>query len=246
MPVDLSKDPLLGSAFKAAQHSIDRYHLNGQRYCVYLVIDHSLSMGGYFRNGHVQHLAERTLALAAHFDDDGTVPVFFFDNDVRDPVDVSVTNFAGAIDRMKARSGRMTGTDYAKAMRAVRNYHRKHKPGQLGFVIFQTDGAPNSRSNTENELCDAAMDPLFWQFVGFGDEGTVPPGEGARFDFLRKLDTLSVPQRRPVDNAGFFPAGADPKNVPDHVLYDNLMAELPTWHREFVAHVNAGRMHHTH
>lgn len=229
MPIDLSKDRTLGEPFKAAKVSLDKYRLGGLRLPVYLVIDHSGSMRGFFGNGSVQHLAERTLALAAHFDDDGTVPVVFFDDAARQPTLISVTDYAGSIDRIKATAGHMGGTNYVAAMRTIRELHARTAPGMPGFVIFQTDGAPANRGATERELCDAAREPLFWQFVGFGDERNVPPGEGARFDFLRKLDELAVPKKRPVDNAGFFPAGADPRAVPDNVLYDNLMSELPAW-----------------
>lgn len=61
------------------------------------------------------------------------------------------------------------------------------------------------------------------QFVGFGDT------RSSQFDFLRKLDELAVPARRAVDNAGYFHAGLDPRQVPDAELYDRLVAEFPSW-----------------
>ena len=62
--------------------------------------------------------------------------------------------------------------------------------------------------------------PVFWQFVGFGDD---------EFAYLRRLDELAVPRLRRVDNAGFFPAGSDPSAVPDEILYRQLTAEYPSW-----------------
>ena len=94
------------------------------------------------------------------------------------------------------------------------------------LVIFQTDGSPDSRRAAEQTLCRAARLPLFWQFVGYGKD---------RFDFLRKLDELAVPARRVVDNAGFFPAGKDPKLIPDAVLYDRLTGKFPDWLRAATA-----------
>ncbi len=244
MPLDLSKDPKLADPFAAAKVSIDKHRLGGRRFPVYLVIDFSGSMRVFFNNGHVQDLAERVLALAAHFDDDGIVPTFFFDSTARPAAPVSVNDYNGVIDRIRRFAGTMGGTNYGPVIRAVRDYHAQTAPGQPGLVIFQTDGAPypaRPRRESERELCDAAVDPLFWQFIGFGNEGDPLPGEPARFDFLRKLDTLAVPSMRVVDNAGFFPAGADPKSIPDGVLYDNLMAEFPVWMHAYNQYANTSR-----
>lgn len=233
---DLTKHPVLAAPYGAARTSLTKRGLDNLRLSVYLVVDFSRSMRGYFANGSVQKLAERVLALAAHVDDDGVVPVIFFDDAVRRPVNVSVNDMSGnditggIIERIRVRAGNMGATNYAATIRAVRSLHaHSDNPGRPAVVIFQTDGAPNKRRAAERELCDAATDPIFWSFLGFGDERNVPPGEEARFDFLRKLDTLNVPARRVVDNASFFPAGHDPRNLSDTDLYDGLMAEVPAW-----------------
>ncbi|MGP4029301.1 VWA domain-containing protein [Actinomadura sp. 3N407] len=46
---------------------------------------------------------------------------------------------------------------------------------------------------------------------------------------MRKLDDLPVPRKRAIDNAAFFPAGADPRAIADSDLYDSLMDEFPSW-----------------
>ncbi|GIJ44632.1 toxic cation resistance protein [Virgisporangium aliadipatigenens] len=222
MPIDLTKlqetAPGLVNLYKTARVSLDKHRLGGVRAAVYLVIDHSRSMSRYFKDGSVQGLAERVLALAAHFDDDGTVPVVFFDSHARQPVNISVSDYAGSIDRIKSTAGVMGSTDYASAMRAIIELHaRQSGPA---FVVFQTDGAPNSKRETTEVLCEAARLPIFWQFIGFGDD---------EFAYLRRLDDLPVPAKRVVDNAGFFPAGKDPRSIPDDRLYDELMAEFPQW-----------------
>ncbi|GAA2988938.1 VWA domain-containing protein [Streptomyces fulvorobeus] len=51
----------------------------------------------------------------------------------------------------------------------------------------------------------------------------------SRFDSLRALDDPAVPARRPVDNAGSFRAGDDPRQVPDAEPYDRLAGEFPHW-----------------
>ena len=149
MAIDLTKltatAPGLVDLYKTARVSLDKHRLGGERAAVYLVIDHSRSMSRYFKDGSVQALAERVLALAAHFDDDGTVPVIFFDTTARQPVDISVYDYAGSIDRIKASAGTMGSTNYAAAMRAVIDLHKGPGPA---FVVFQTDGAPNSKRET--------------------------------------------------------------------------------------------------
>jgi hypothetical protein len=217
MAIDMTKTGLV-DLYKTAKVSLDKHRLGGVRAAVYLVIDHSGSMRGYFKDGSVQALAERVLALAAHFDDDGVVPVIFFDSHARKPVPISVTDYEGAIDGIKAHAGTMGSTNYAAAMRAVIEAHGASR--EPAFVIFQTDGAPNSKGETTKVLCEASKLPIFWQFVGFGAD---------EFKYLRKLDELPVPKMRVVDNAGFFPAGKEPRKVPDAVLYDNLMNEFPQW-----------------
>src|SRR5688572_22967016 len=100
MPIELTKlqaaAPGLVDLYKKAQVSLDKHRLVGERAAVYLVIDHSRSMNRYFKDGSVQGLAERVLALAAHFDDDGAVPVIFFDTTARPAVEISVTDYAGS------------------------------------------------------------------------------------------------------------------------------------------------------
>src|SRR5262245_65676303 len=95
-------------------------------------------MSRYFKDGSVQALAERVLALAAHFDDDGTVPVIFFDTTARPAVDISVYDYAGSIDRIKAAAGTMGSTNYAAAMRAVIEQHKGPGPA---FRVVQRGGA---------------------------------------------------------------------------------------------------------
>lgn len=220
MPIDLSKTGL-ADKFQAAGVSLRKRDLGGVRAAVYLVIDRSRSMRGYFRDGSVQALAEQVLALSAHLDDDGIVPTILFGSNVHTPVDLSVHAFDGAIDALHELLGgvnTMGSTNYAAAMQTVINLHGNNPTPAL--VVFQTDGGPDSKSEAERVLCAAARLPIFWQFIGFGDD---------EFKFLRKLDELKVPKYRVIDNAGFFPAGPAPKSIPDGALYDALIHEFPEW-----------------
>lgn len=212
--------PGLVSLYKAAGVSLDKHRLSGVRAAVYLVLDRSGSMSGFYRDGSVQALAERVLAAAAHFDDDGVVPVVFFDSRAYEVEEISLDNYQGRIAALHKKLGHMGTTDYVAAMRAVIRHYEACGATDPAYVIFQTDGAPNNAKAAEKTLCKAAGLPIFWQFVGFGRD---------EFKFLHRLDELPAPRYRVVDNAGFFEAGADPRKMSDTTLYDQLMIEFPQW-----------------
>jgi hypothetical protein len=227
MPVSLEKleqrAPALVSLYKTAGVSLQKHGLHGQRAAVYLVVDYSGSMKDYYKDGSVQALADRVLGLSANLDDDGTVPVVFFSTDVDAVTDIALENHHGRIDEIVSGLGHMGKTSYHLAMDAVIDHYLDSGSTDPALVVFQTDGGPINKPAAERYLCKAAKLPLFWQFIGFGNK------RSSQFDFLRKLDELAVPARRPVDNAGFFHAGLDPRQVPDAELYDRMVAEFPQW-----------------
>lgn len=95
MPISLDKiettAPDLVDLYKTAKVNLAKRGLEGERAAVYLVLDRSGSMRRYYKDGTVQHLAEQALALAARLDDDGVVPVVFFDKVAHPPVEISLT-----------------------------------------------------------------------------------------------------------------------------------------------------------
>jgi hypothetical protein len=215
--------PALVSLYKSAGVSLTKHGLEGTRAAVYLVVDYSGSMKPYYQDGTVQALADRVLGLSAHLDDDGTVPVVFFSTDVDAVTEIALADHQGRVERIVAGLGHMGRTNYHVAMDAVVDHYLDSGARDPAFVVFQTDGGPTSRLAAERYLCKAARLPLFWQFVGFGDPGS------RQFEYLRKLDELAVPDKRAVDNAGFFHAGRDPRQVSDAELYDRLVGEFPKW-----------------
>lgn len=215
--------PALVSLYKTAGVSLREHGLDGQRAAVYLVVDYSGSMKPYYKDGSVQALADRVLGLSAHLDDDGVVPVVFFSTDVDAVTDISLADHRGRIERIVAGLGHMGKTGYHLAMDAVIDHYLDSGSTKPALVVFQTDGGPLSRHAAERYLCKAARLPLFWQFIGFGDP------HSKQFDFLRRLDELPVPDKRVVDNAGFFHAGTAPRRVDDAELFDRLVGEFPTW-----------------
>ncbi|MFF9203400.1 vWA domain-containing protein [Streptomyces sp. NPDC014986] len=215
--------PALVGPYRTAGVSLTKHGLDGLRAAVYLVVDYSGSMKPYYRDGSVQALADRVLSLSAHLDDDGTVPVVFFSTGVDAVTDIALADHRGRVERIAAGLGHMGRTSYHLAMDAVIDHYLDSGSTEPALVVFQTDGGPIDRLAAEKYLCKAARLPLFWQFVGFGDP------HGKQFDYLRRLDDLAVPAKRVVDNAGFFHAGAEPREVPDAELYDRLVGEFPEW-----------------
>ncbi|MFD3958967.1 MULTISPECIES: vWA domain-containing protein [Streptomyces] len=215
--------PGLVSLYKSAGVSLEKHGLNGRRAAVYLVLDYSGSMRDYYKDGTVQALADRVLGLSAHLDDDGRVPVVFFSTDVDGHAEIGLDRHHGMIDKIVANLGHMGRTNYHVAMDAVIDDYLDSGSTDPALVVFQTDGGPTSKLAAERYLCKAARLPLFWQFIGFGDT------RSSQFDFLRRLDELPVPAKRPVDNAGYFHAGLDPRKVSDTELYDRLLGEFPSW-----------------
>ncbi|MFD5732303.1 vWA domain-containing protein [Streptomyces sioyaensis] len=215
-----ARAPELVSLYKSAAVSLAKHDVGGQRTAVYLVLDRSGSMRPYYRDGSVQHLAEQTLALAANLDDDGVVPVVFFSTDIDGTADISLDAYRDRINPLHQSMGHMGRTNYHVAMQAVIDHYESSGAADPALVVFQTDGSPTSKAAAEHVLCTAAKLPIFWQFIGFGDD---------EFRFLHKLDDLPVPGRRAVDNAGFFAAGQSPKTLSDAELYDQLLQEFPSW-----------------
>ncbi|MER8183927.1 VWA domain-containing protein [Kitasatospora sp. NPDC094015] len=215
--------PGLVNLSKSAQVSLDKAGLDGARAAVYLVLDRSGSMRPFYRDGTVQRFAEQVLALSTRLDDDGVVPVVFFSTGVDGVAELALTGYQGRIGKLHAAYGHLGRTNYHLAMKAVIAHYQRSGAVDPGLVIFQTDGGPTSRAAARDMLCLAAELPLYWQFVGFGDP------DDQEFGFLRRLDELPVPRRRPVDNAGFFPASRAPGTVPDRELYDRLLDGYPQW-----------------
>lgn len=230
MSVDLKKveqeAPELVSMTKSAGVTLQKRNLAEHTARVALVLDISGSMGGLYRSGAVQKLAERILALGLHFDDNGAIDVFAFDNRAHEFGEMDLGNFRNFIKKVESKVG--GGTSYAPIMKKIREHYaggakkglfRKRSSGgpvEPAYVMFVTDGEPFDPREAERELQEASKEGIFWQFVAVGAE---------RIAFLERLDDLGG---REIDNAAFFGV-RDPAAVPEGELYDKLMVEYPGW-----------------
>lgn len=210
----------LVSLVKTAAVSLEKKGLTGLRAAVYLVVDRSYSMRRYYSNGSVQHLADQALGLSVNLDDDGTVPLVLFDSKPYPVVEIQLDQYQGVVAEQHRRHGgedTMGGTQYTIAMRAVIEHYQASGATDPALVIFQTDGQPQDADATRLQLAHASTLPILWSFVGYGSE---------EVEFLQQLNTLAG---RLVDNASYFHAGADPKNLSDSTLYDGLLHEFGPW-----------------
>ncbi|MFH9723598.1 VWA domain-containing protein [Streptomyces sp. NPDC017254] len=205
--------PHLADAYKAAGAQLKKQELTGARAAVYLVVDRSGSMRGYFKDGSVQRLAEQVTALAAHLDEDATVTTVFFSTDIDGTVDLTPAGLTPTrVEEVNAGLGRLGRTNYHRAVEEVLAHHEKADPARPALVVFQTDGAPESKTAAAQALAEAEGRPLHWRFVAWGEE------DNKAFDFVRKLD--GTPR-----TATFF-AGVTPVETAHAAFYRGLLAGL--------------------
>lgn len=231
--------PSLLSLAKEASSALDKSGLNGTVAKVALVLDYSGSMRNEYKNGSMQRLAEKVLALGTQLDDDGAIDLFVFDSHVAYLGEITLDGFKGSIDRLT--SGRKMGTtNYADAFLKVRDHfgfaptvEKRSLFGKVKltpnpnqgpanepvYALFLTDGAPDSKPEAVRALTEVSTSPVFWKFLSIGP--TAIP-------FLQKLDDLDT---RFVDNADYKHVG-NVDNISEKDLFEMLLDEYPSWVKE--------------
>lgn len=217
-----------------------------------LVLDYSGSMRNRYANGEVQELAERALALATRFDDDGAIDVFLFADWADYAGELKLSDFHGGVDRL-IRGRHMGTTSYSAAIRQVLGFYGYGQAAGSQSMIVERRGLFGRKTQVVSAPAAAVPSgpaelPVYVMFQTDGEpdmhderpaelairEASKYPvfwqfmGLGHNFAFLEGLDEMTG---RLVDNAGFFGV-PDIRSMSEGQLYDNMLKEYPKWVEE--------------
>jgi stress response protein SCP2 len=164
--------PQLLNLVKAARISLEKRSLADETARVALVLDVSASMAELFSTGAVQEFAERALALALQWDDDGEVDVFTVGAAARG---LGAMGLANARDFLGIAGMTLeAGTNWGSTMAAVRQHYfgtsgprtaPAAPPEAPVYVLFVTDGGTTDPQQTVEQLVASSYEPLFWQML---------------------------------------------------------------------------------
>lgn len=203
-------------------------------------LDDSGSAQPLYRSGEMQRVADMIFAAGLVFDDDGEMPVSFFNSRVQDLGNITLSNCKGFIERQRPEWG---GTSYVSALEWVIKtagfrtsdiaHSRSSGGGLFGlgkrsgsslsvkatapyptFAVIVTDGEPSDGQAAADLLTRMSQLPIFVQWIGVGSNN---------FRYLRQLDELGG---RLIDNAGFFDA-KEARNDSD--MLSGLLSEFPDY-----------------
>ena len=159
--------PRLVSLVKQAAVSLEKAGLADHRAKVCLCLDISGSMRALYKSGAVQAFADRILALACRFDDDGEIDVFLFGEEVHQPAPMNLANSQNYIRDLIQRYPLESDTKYGAAMEAIRCHYFPDARGQQRqtpfraqlpvYVMFLTDGSTSDKGLTENNCAGPVM-----------------------------------------------------------------------------------------
>lgn len=186
-----------------------------------LILDISGSMRSLYKNGTVQKVVERILAVASQFDDDGSLDVWVYDNEYSRLKSVTERDFENYVEEYILSNDlihKFGRNDEPPVMEDVISKYTVEEPAkEPTLIVFINDGG--CKRTIKKPIVASSNKPIFWQFVGIGD---------SNFEVLEKLDTM---EGRFVDNANFFHI-KDIEKVSDEELYNNLLNEFPQWLEE--------------
>ncbi|MBS4192678.1 VWA domain-containing protein [Bacillus sp. FJAT-49705] len=186
-----------------------------------LVLDITGSMRTLYKNGTVQKVVERILAIASQFDDDGMLDVWVYDHEFSRLKPVTERDFDGYVNRIILNNDlihKFGRNDEPLVMKdLLKKYIEEDPSSDPAYIVFINDGG--CKKTIKPIIESSAKYPVFWQFVGIGN---------GNFDFLKTLDSM---EGRIVDNANFLHI-EDIERISDNQLYNSLLDEFPSWLKE--------------
>ncbi|MDQ0061438.1 stress response protein SCP2 [Paenibacillus harenae] len=206
---------------KAVQFTLEKKKLTGVVARVGIVLDITGSMQPLYRNGTVQEVVERILAVATQFDDNKSLDVWVYDTEFSRLPSVTERELGRYVETHILNNNAIhkfgRNNEPPVMEDVIRKYTEEEDSQNPVFLIFINDGGVVKQ--IKKVITSASVLPIFWQFVGIGQSD---------FEVLKKLDTM---EGRVVDNANFIHLDAIEK-VSDEELYDRLLNEFPSWLKE--------------
>lgn len=220
---------------------------------VVVAIDYSASMGRMYRDGVVQDLVERVLAMSlAGLDDDGDIQVHFFHSEPFAAEEVNKDTYSGFVDRW-TRSRSMGGTNYLGVIDNIINESTNVNAASLTPApptgknvrkgLFGRKTVTEPVDNSTVNLVKASADiPTLVLFVTDGESSNQNKimkrlaaasglpifwqflGLGYTPKFLEDLDEMSG---RVVDNVGLTSV-TDLKTTSDEQFFTEMLDEFMT------------------
>lgn len=212
-------DPQFDGLTETARQIIQEAGLSKQRARVALVLDLSAGMEEQLRNGAVDKVCERLLALAVNFDDNAAIDVFVFGEKKECLGELTPDNFAGYIEKEILAKYKIGGEcGFTPIMEMINRKYTTEK-GDPAYVMFITCGSCSDKERVKKLLVNSSTYPIFWQLIGIGN---------IDFQFMKELDYMAG---RVIDNANFFQVN-DIDKIDDDQLFRRLLKEFPSWLQE--------------
>lgn len=176
---------------------------------VAIALDISGSMENLYKNGTVQQVVEKLLAVALSISSNDQLYIWTFNNSARRLNSVSKANFQNYVNSNGITSS--GGTNVSTVLVDIDKKYFQESTSCNVFAIILTDG---DIGELQTFITNSHIKPVFWQFVGLGND-------------FAKLNTLNSANK----NVSFFSLN-DISTISDNDLYNKLLAEFPTWYKE--------------
>lgn len=176
---------------------------------VAIALDISGSMDNLYKNGTVQQVVEKLLAVALSISSNDQLDIWTFNDSARRLNSVSKANFQNYVSSNGITSS--GGTNVSTVLVDIDKKYFQESTSCNVFAIILTDG---DIGELQTFITNSHIKPVFWQFVGLGND-------------FAKLNTLNNANK----NVSFFSLN-DISIISDNDLYNKLLAEFPNWYKE--------------